>query len=206
LVELTELRLPREGFIGLAEVLLPGSQVEVLYADIDETELGRLVARLPEWGFDELRIVSSRFQAPIDWRAPPMQRAAVMTDPLAITVRAAVAMTNWRHFDDGGRFLLCSLDLSALRLTEFPPGATLRGSPFLESVVLPPGLRVLPTQFLFECWRLSRVETAGCVALETIERRAFAGCTSLKAFSVPSTVRKVDRHAFVDAGITCLDF
>jgi hypothetical protein len=139
-VELTELRLPREGFIGLAEVLLPGSRVEALYADIDQTELLRLAARLPEWGFDKLRIVSSRFESPFDWRAPPMQPAIFMTDRKAVTVRAAVAMTSWRDFCDRERFLLCALDLSALRLTEFPPGATLRRSPFLESVVLPPGL------------------------------------------------------------------
>jgi hypothetical protein len=69
-----------------------------------------------------------------------------------------------------------SLDLSTLG--ELPRGETLSGSFFLESVILPARLRVLPACFFARCPRLSHVGTSGCVALEVIGWSAFDRCRS----------------------------
>jgi hypothetical protein len=46
---LVEVSLPREGFMAAAKTFLQGSRVEVLLADVDETELNKLVPQLDWW-------------------------------------------------------------------------------------------------------------------------------------------------------------
>jgi hypothetical protein len=113
-------------------------------------------------------------------------------------------MTAWRHPFTNELAFLRSIDMSALQLTAFPPLSTLQDSVFLEAVVLPAGLRVIPTWFFANCLRLTRVDTAGCTALEVIGDRSFANCPALREFRFPSSVRLVD-DAFHRAAITCVD-
>ena len=202
-LEFGELRLPAQGFADLAGVFLPGSRIELLYADFSDAEVESLLPRLKEWGIHRLRIVSSQLNAPFDWTAPEA-RPRSMTDPTAVSAPAAVTMTGWRPMPKAELRLVRSLDLSALQIAEFPPGSTVEGSVFLESTVLPCGLRVLPSMFFAGCCRLSRIDTSGCTSLEIIESAACIGCRSLRAFKFPQAMRVV-YHAFPGTAITCLD-
>jgi hypothetical protein len=71
-------------------------------------------------------------------------------------------------------------------------------------VVLPAGLRVIPGGFFSGCWRLIRVDTAGCSALEEIRSRSFLNCRSLCELKFPPSVRWVER-AFAGTAIRCVD-
>jgi hypothetical protein len=95
-----------------------------------------------------------------------------------------------------------SIDLSALG--ELPVYETLSGSSFLESVILPARIRVIPRFFFAQCPRLSHVGTTDCVALEEIEWNAFLGCHNPSKFDFPLTVRRVDM-AFGETSIVRLD-
>jgi hypothetical protein len=62
-------------------MVLPGSRVEVIQADVGASEAERLMRNLEEWGIDRLRIVSPRLEGPIEWRAASKTRPESMTDP-----------------------------------------------------------------------------------------------------------------------------
>ena len=64
--EVRQLKLHRERFGDLARVLLPGSRVEVLYADIDVDEAASQLGDLDLWGIDKLVVVSPRFEVPLE--------------------------------------------------------------------------------------------------------------------------------------------
>jgi hypothetical protein len=113
-----------------------------------------------------------------------------------------VTLTVWRRFPPGQVHFVRSLDLSTLG--ELADGETLSGSFFIESVILPARLRVLPKGFFVRCRRLSHVGTSGCVALEEIRVSVFDGCRSLREFVFPSMICKVGA-AFAGTSIVCLD-
>jgi hypothetical protein len=113
-----------------------------------------------------------------------------------------VTLTVWRSFPRDQLRFVRSLDLSTLG--ELPRGETLSGSFYLESVILPARLRVIPEGFFGWCPRLSHVGTGGCVALEEIGSSAFEGCRCLREFVFPSTIRKA-YSAFAGTSIICID-
>jgi hypothetical protein len=201
-LEVTELGLPREGFAALAATVLPGSRIEVLYADVDMDDMERLVPLLDEWAIDRLRVVSPRLDEPFEWVRSPRPRSVVVSDPALITAPSAVTLTLWRRLPKDQLRFVRSIDLSTLG--ELPGSETVAGSFFLESVILPARLRVIPDGFFKRCPRLSHVGTSGCVALEKIAWCAFDGCRSLREFSFPSTIRTVG-GAFAGTSIVCLD-
>jgi hypothetical protein len=204
-VEVRELRLPRHDFAEYARILLPGSRVEVLDADIDADETKRLVKKLDKWGIDRLRIVSQNLEAPFEWRGVRKTHLVRVTNPKQLVTPSAVFATSWRMFDRRECEFLRSIDMSALPLAEFPQGATLSNSSSLESAILPAGLRVLPMSFFRSCWRLSDVGTSSCTALDGIAWGAFLGCRSLGKFVFPRTIREVDPEAFSGTAIAGVD-
>jgi hypothetical protein len=121
-----------------------------------------------------------------------------MTEP------AAVTMTAWRQLSQNELKFLRSIDMWALPLAKFPVGHTLANSVFLEAVVLPAGLRIISEGFFKGCWRLTRVDTAGCTGLEEIRQRSFMKCRALHEFWFPPTVREVN-CAFGGIAMTCID-
>jgi hypothetical protein len=201
-LDVTELGLPREGFAALAARLLPGSPIEVLHAGVDLADIEQLVPRLDEWAIDRLRVVSPRLEEPFEWVGISQSRSVVVSDPAVITVPSAVTLTVWRSFPKDQLCFVRSLDLSTL--SELPVSETLAGSFFIESVILPARLRVLPRCFLMRCPRLSHVGTSGCMALEEIMWKAFDGCCGLREFGFPSMTRRVS-SAFAGTSIVCLD-
>jgi hypothetical protein len=200
--QVTELRLPRSGFAALAAMLLPGSRVEVLYADIDAADIEQLLPQLDEWAIDRLRVVSPRSQGPFEWAGSPPSRSVAISNPAILNAPSAVTLTSWRRFPMPQLRFVRSFDLSAL--DELPKGEALSGSFFLESVILPARLRALPSHFFMRCPRLSHVGTADCVALEVIELDAFQDCRSLRGFAFPLMIRRVCR-AFGGTSISCLN-
>jgi hypothetical protein len=190
-LEVKELLLPRRHFAELTRELLPGSRVEVLYADICIDEAKRLVRKLDTWGIDRLRIVSRRLGAPLEWRGVARPRLESVTNPGELIAPSAVFITAWRTFGHGELGFLRSIDMSTLPLAEFPDGATLSNCSRLESAILPTGLKVLPVCFFRSCWRLSHVDTSGCTVLEVIGGSACEGCRSLNMFDFPRTIREV---------------
>jgi hypothetical protein len=75
---------------------------------------------------------------------------------------------------------------------------------WLEGVVLPTGLRVLPQGFFGECWRLTSID-ARRTALEAIGMFACSGCRSLTAFEFPPTFLCMEYAAFDSTSITSID-
>jgi hypothetical protein len=201
-LEVTELGLPAEGFGALCAGLLPGSHIELLYADIDTADVEHVLERLDEWAIDRLRVVSPRFREPFEWVGIARPRGVAVSDPVNLTAPSAVTLTVWRQIPDDQRRFVRSIDLSAIG--PLPMCENLSGSYFLESVILPRRLRVLPARFFEHCPRLSHVGTTACVALDEIGYDAFKGCRSLREFVFPSMTRVVGR-AFGGASITCLD-
>jgi hypothetical protein len=199
LLEVSELGLPREGFEVLTVRLLSVSRTEVLYADVDMADIERLLPRLDGWAIDGLRVVSPRLEEPFEWVRNPRSRSVAVTDPALIDV----TLTRWGQIPRDQLCFLRSIDLSALG--ELPRGEDLSGSYFLESVILPARLRILPSRFFWRCPRLSHVETTACVALEEIGYEVFRGCRNLCKFVFPVMIRKVG-PAFGGTSIVCLDF
>jgi hypothetical protein len=91
-----------------------------------------------------------------------------------------------------------------LALELLPDRATLRKLVWLESVVLPTGLRKLPLYFFKGCWRLASIDTR-CTALEEIGEGACKGCGPLAAFVFPPAVRSLGYAAFGGTLITTFD-
>jgi hypothetical protein len=85
-----------------------------------------------------------------------------------------------------------------------PDDATLEGLIWLEKVVLPTAVRVLPKQFLRECWRLASIDTSRS-ALEEVGEGACDGCRSLAAFAFPRTVRSLGHGAFAGTAMVNMD-
>jgi hypothetical protein len=91
-LEVTELGLPREGFAALAETLLPGSPIEVLYAEVDMDDIEQLVPRLDEWAIDRLRVVSPRLGESFEWVRISQPRNVVVSDPATLMAPSAVTL------------------------------------------------------------------------------------------------------------------
>jgi hypothetical protein len=117
----------------------------------------------------------------------------------------AVLVTSWRTFEKRELKFLRSIDMSALKLAEFPRDATLSKCSWLESAILPPRLRVLPTRFFERCWRLSHIDTSGCTVLDTIGMSACEACRDLSTFDFPRTIRRVDACAFLGTAVQEVD-
>jgi hypothetical protein len=103
------------------------------------------------------------------------------------------------------------IDLSGLTLKLVRRGATFKGLVWLEGVVLPTGLRVLPRNIFRGCWRLWSIDTSR-TALEEIEDGACDKCRSLAAFVFPPTLREIaarvfgeDSETFSGTSITSMD-
>jgi hypothetical protein len=189
-LEVAELRLPRANLAELTRALLPGSRVEVLVADIDEYEASQVQDRLEEWGIDRLLIVSRRLEAPIEWRARSKPELECVTNPESLVARSAVFATGWRAFRPDECVFIGSIDMSELH--ELPQGATLANCPWLETAILPNGLRVLPRGFFRLCWRLSHIGTSACTALDRLCPSACECCRSLSRFDFPRSSREVE--------------
>jgi hypothetical protein len=201
-LQVMELVLPREGFVALAEALLPGSRIEVLYADVDAVDIEPLLSQLDGWAIERLRVVSPRLGEPFEWVGRAPSPGVTVFDPETLTAPSAVTLTVWRMFPDDQLDFVRSMDLSAV--DELPKWGSLSGSFFIESVILPTRLRALPGDFARGCARLSHVGTAGCRALEKIGCDAFRCCRSLREFVFPSMVREVD-SAFTGTSIVSVD-
>jgi hypothetical protein len=197
-LEVTELRLPQKGFAELAAALLPDSRVEVLYADVNRADIEELLPRLNEWAIDRLRVVSPRLAEPFEWVGNPRSRSVALSDPALLDV----TLTTWGHVPRDQLRFVRSIDLSAFG--ELPAHETLSRLSFLESVILPVRIRVVPRGFLRGCSLLSHVGTTDCVALEMIEWAAFLGCRNLREFVFPLAVRGVG-PAFDGTSIVRLD-
>jgi hypothetical protein len=200
---LVELWLPFKGFAASAEAFLPGSGIEVLQADVGRAEIGELFPRLAACGLDKLRIVSSRAEE-VEWRRVREPVLAELTDPPTVTAVSSVKMTEWREMPVEWKPFLRTIDLSGLTLELLPRGATFEGAVWLEGVVLPTGLRVLPRNFFRGCWRLSSVDTSR-TALEKIEGGACDECRPLIAFVFPPTFSEKAWSAFSGTSITNMD-
>jgi hypothetical protein len=201
-LEVRELRLPREGFAVWAWNLLPGSRIEVLYADVDASEIERLLRRLDDWAIDRLQVVSPRLEEPFQWVGSSPPWCVEVFDPGIVTEPSAVTVTVWRGIPRVGLNFVQSIDLSMV--DDLSYYGTLSGAFFLESVILSAGLRVLPQQFFERCPRLSHVEATGRVKLEEIEWHAFNACRSLREFVFPLSIREV-KSAFGGTSIVRLD-
>jgi hypothetical protein len=134
-----------------------------------------------------------------------------VADPAELVAPSAVFVTRWRSLDKHELEFLRSIDMSALRLAEFPRGAGnwstrgLEGCSSLESAILPIGLRVLPVFFFRSCWRLSHVGTSRCTALERIEQSSCCNCRSLVKFDFPRTILAVGILAFQGTAMEEID-
>jgi hypothetical protein len=201
-LEVTELGLPQAGFAALAATTLPGSRVEIIYADVDAADVEQLFSRLDEWAIDRLRVISPRLERPVEWVRSSPSRSVAVRDPDVLTAPSAVTLTVWRLIPECLLHFVRSIDLSVLG--ELPDGEGLSGSLFLESVVLPARLRIIPERFLEGCPRLSQVVTSGCVALEEIKWGSFRDCRDLHEFVFPSMVQEVGL-AFGGTSMVCLD-
>jgi hypothetical protein len=115
-VEISELRLPREGFAQLAKAFLPGSRIGVLVADVDEAEIRQLLPHLPEWGIDSLQIVSSRLAETFEWRGIERVDPIQATDATWVTEPIVVTMTAWRGLHASELRVLRSMDMSDAHL------------------------------------------------------------------------------------------
>jgi hypothetical protein len=202
--EIVELRLPREGFAQVARAFFRCSRIEVIQVDVDATELDELLPELDEWGFERLRVVSSRMP-PYEWRGPHESLVVPVhfNDPVTLSTAAVVTLTTWRTFAEGEAKFLRALDLSGLAVVSLPARA-LEDMAWLERTVLPAGLRVLPEGFFALCSRLSSIDTSGCTALESIERHGCGGCRALRMFAFPPTLRVLS-SAFLCTSITEMD-
>jgi hypothetical protein len=206
---LVELSLPFEGFAATAEAFLPGSGIEVLRADVGQAEIGGLLPRLEAWGLEKLRFVSSRVRK-VEWQRVREPMLVELTDPSVVTGAASVKMTAWREMPVEWKPFLRVIDLSQVTLELLPRGATFQGLAWLEGVVLPTGLRVLPGNLFRGCWRLWSIDVSR-TALEKIESGACDECRSLAAFVFPPTFREVaarrfyETEAFSGTSITSMD-
>jgi hypothetical protein len=195
---LVELALPSEGFAIAAEAVLPGSGSEVLRAGVGEAEIDELLPRLDAWGLDTLRIVSSRV-GEVEWQRIREPVLVELTDPPTVTAVASVKVTIWREIPGRWKPFLRVIDLSGLTLELLPRGATFKELVWLEGVVLPTGLRVLPRNLFRGCWRIRSIDTSR-TALEKIEDGAFDECRSLTAFVFPTTLREMAVTRFEESG------
>jgi hypothetical protein len=116
---LTELSLPFEDFAVAASAFLPGSRIEVLRADVGETEIGELLPRLDAWGLGKLRIVSPRV-GEVEWWRVREPVVGEMTDPPTVTAVASVKMTAWREMPADWKRFLRVIDLSGWALELLP--------------------------------------------------------------------------------------
>jgi hypothetical protein len=197
-----ELSLPREGFVEAAKAFIPQTLVEILRADVGETEIIELLPSLGGWAGDKLRFVSPRLR-PYKWQRIQQSLLAELTDPVSLTGPAAVKMTRWRQVPTEWKPFLRVIDLSGMTLDLLPAGASVKDLLWLEKAVLPTGLRVLPKQFFLGCVRLKSIVT-GSSALEEIGVNACGGCTSLAAFPFPPMFRKLE-DAFCGTSIASMD-
>jgi hypothetical protein len=204
---LVELSLPREGFAAAVAAFLRGSKIEVLRADVGQTEIDELLPHLEPWGFDKLRIISPKV-GECDWRRPREGARVELTDPKAVTMPASVKMTAWRGIAWEWKPFLRVIDLSGWTGDLLPADATLANLIWLEATFLPTGLRVLPSFFFSGCWRLRSIDTSR-IALETIGDEACCECRSLVAFAFPPTIREAGSRrgwgAFCGTSITSMD-
>jgi hypothetical protein len=198
---LVEVSLPREGFKAAAKEFLQGSRVEVLRADIDETEIRELLPHLEGWGVDRLRVESPRIGV-YEWQRTRESVLVELTDPVTVTAMASVKLTSGREIPSEWSPYLCVIDLSGLTVEWVPCGA-FKGMVCLEEAVLPTGLRELPDEFFAECCRLVSVVTR-YTALEVICDQACGSCRSLVSFPFPLTVSKLGA-AFDGTSITSID-
>jgi hypothetical protein len=157
---------------------------------------------LDGWGLNRLRLVSQRV-GEYEWRRAEQSVLVKLSDPVAVTTPAFVTMTAWRELPAESMPFVRVIDLSGVALELLPDDAALKGLVWLEGVVLPTGLRVLPQQVFSECWRLASIDTRW-TALEKIEYGACDECRSLAAFVFPPTVRSLE-CAFGGTSITTLD-
>jgi hypothetical protein len=185
-----ELSLPCEGFAEAAKAVIPFAVVDVLRADVDETNVNELLPSLDGWGVDRLQFVSSRMGV-FEWHRAELPVLVELTDPVFVTAPAAVRMTAWRPVPVEWQQFLRVIDLSGMTLDLLPADASFKDLHCLEKAVLPAGLRVLPQDFFCECVRLKSIVT-GSTALEEIELGACGRCRSLAAFPFPPTLRKLE--------------
>jgi hypothetical protein len=204
---LVELSLPLEGFADAAEAFLRGSRIEVLRAEVGQTDIDELLPQLGECGLDRLRIILS-LVGEVEWQRPRESARVELIDPKTVTTPASVKMTAWREIPWGWKPFLRVIDLSGLAVELLPASATLEGCVWLEGAVLPTGLRKLPAFFFRGCWRLWSIDTSR-TALETIGAETCRGCRSLAAFAFPATIREVGWESvwgsFGSTSITSVD-
>jgi hypothetical protein len=200
---LVELSLPSKGFAAAAEAFLPGSGIEVLRADVGEAEINELFPRLGGWGLDKLRFVSPRV-GEVEWQRVPEPVLMELTDPMAVATPASVKVTEWPEIPVEWEPFLRIIDLSGLTLELLPRYDTFNCLIWLERVILPTGLRVLPRKIFRGCWRLWSIDISR-TALERIEGGACGECRSLAAFAFPPTLREVGWSAFSGTSITSID-
>jgi hypothetical protein len=208
---LVELSLPREGFTAAVKAFLPGSKIEVLRADVGQTEIDELLPQLTEWGLDKLRIVSA-LVGEVEWQRDQEPVLVELTDPNTVTAPASVKMTAWRGIPPQWGWFIRFIDLSELAVAFMPGGVILQNFVCLEGAVLPSGLRILQSFFFSGCWRLRSIDTSR-TALEIIGAETCRKCRSLAAFAFPPAVRVVGRGsgwlprsgAFGSTSITGMD-
>jgi hypothetical protein len=198
---LVELSLPFKGFAAAAEAFLQGSGIEVLRADVGEAEIGERLPRLDACGLDKLRFVSPDVEE-VEWQRVREPVLVELTDPPTVTAVASVKMTEWREMPVEWKPFVRVIDLSGLTLELLPRRATFQGLVWLEGVVLPTGLRVVPVNLFRGCWRLWSIDTSR-TALERIEGGACGECRCLAAFVFPPTLREIWWSGLGDSGAFC---
>jgi hypothetical protein len=201
-VEPMDLALPHEGFAEAAKAFVTHAVVEVLRADVDDVDIIELLPFLGGSAVDKLRFVSPRM-GEYEWQRPPRSLLVELTDPEAVSTAAAVTMTAWRPVPAKWRPFLRVIDLSGMTVDLMPTGASFEGFHWLERVVLPARLRVLPSHLFCGCVRLKSIVTSS-TALEEIGSNACRGCTSLTEFPFPSTLSKLNA-AFIGTSIPIVD-
>jgi hypothetical protein len=68
----------------------------------------------------------------------------------------------------------------------------------LESIVLPPSLRVIGRNCFQECDLLSSVSFVGTSQLKTIKGNAFEYCPALQSITLPASLEKLEDEAFME--------
>jgi hypothetical protein len=125
---LVELSLPRKGFAAAAKAFLRGSRIEIIRADVDESEVNELFRQVSGWGIDKLRVISPRL-GEYEGQRTRESVAVELTNPLAVTEEASVDRTERRAIPVEWSPFLRALDLSGLAVPRLPSGRAGQASP-----------------------------------------------------------------------------
>ncbi|KAK8894056.1 hypothetical protein M9Y10_022488 [Tritrichomonas musculus] len=75
----------------------------------------------------------------------------------------------------------------------------------LETINLPPELKIIPDRCFTKCERLKKVVFPDQAKIEDIEERAFYRCTLLKSIELPPSIKSIKKGAFECSGLETIE-